>query len=255
VKNKTVLFTLIILFELASLTQAEEASLGVDLTTFWGTKFIWNGGDYFENHAGILNTVNFDLYGTGFNAGLITAHAGSSGLVNKEGFGYYIKYRSSIFDDSPFKADYQLRWQYYDFYDNPSTLDVQEIRLHISFPELFSNKIIPTYHGKYLYTARGGGERAATEPEGFIHMFGLKYGMDTPLLSSRLDFKWDISYRDGWGGKKFDHDWSHTTFTVSTNIPFGQGILIPSLYYQISMEDTVNENNELYASLSYKIKF
>ena len=51
------------------------------------------------------------------------------------------------------------------------------------------------------------------------------------------------------------HEWTHTTLCISTPIPFGKGTFTPSLNYQISMEDTINEDNELYALLAYKISF
>jgi hypothetical protein len=243
----------------ANFARAEETDrsrLGIDLTVFWASKFIWHGVDYFDNHSGLLNTVNFDLFDSGFNAGLVTAHTGSSGSVNKEGFAYYLKYCDSVFDDSRFKTDYRLRWQYYDFYRNPSdAADLQELRLNMSWPEVFSENLIPQYQISYLYSAKSDGLAAAREPEGFLHIFSLCYIMNPPQLSAPLYFDWNITYRDGWGGEQYAHNWSHITLKLSTPIDFGKGTLRPSLNYQISMEDTVNENNELYATMTYKISF
>ena len=255
-KSKVLLLASLIIFASTSLATADQERLGINFSTVWQSKFMWYGENYFDNHAGVLNTLDFDLYQTGFHAGFLSATAGGSKSVNKEGHAYYIKYVNCLFEDSRFKTDYQIRWQYYDFFDNPSAAaDLQEFRLNIWLPELLRSKIVPRYHFSYLYSAKSNSDISALEPEGFLHIFGLNYDLENISPSIPLNFDWLLTYRDGWGGKKFAHDWTHTTFGLSTTIPFAKGTLTPHIHYQISMEDTINTHNELFTCLTYNISF
>ena len=120
-KYKALLAGLILLV-LTGSALAEKQRLGIDFTTIWYSKFIWYGRDYFNNHAGTFTDVDLDLYQTDFHAGFINASSGGGKSVNLQGHAYYMKYVSSIFEDSPLETDYQLRWQYYDFFDNPKLI-------------------------------------------------------------------------------------------------------------------------------------
>jgi hypothetical protein len=255
-KNKALLLAFFIILAPSGLATADQERLGINFSTLWQSKFMWYGQNYFDNHAGVLNTVDFDLYQTGFHAGFISAISGGGRSLNKEGYAYYIKYVDSIFEDSRFKTDYQIRWQYYDFFDNPSdATDLSEFRLNIWLPKLLKSKIIPRYHLSYLYSAKSNSGISAREPEGFMHIFGLNYDLKNISPKIPLNFDWLITYRDGWGGKKYAHDWTHTTFSLSTAMPLGKGTLTPGIHYQISMEDTINTHNEFFTCLTYNISF
>lgn len=68
----------------------------------------------------------------------------------------------------------------------------------------------------------------------------------------------EVVYNDGIGPADdvVDHDWSHVLFSVST--PFGISdnlTLTPALYYQLSMDDSVNDDDETWVGLSMTYKF
>ena len=65
-------------------------------------------------------------------------------------------------------------------------------------------------------------------------------------------------YNDGVGpgGNVVDHDWTNAVFGVSTGIDLAENVsLTPGVYHQISMDDTVNNENETWATLSMTYKF
>jgi hypothetical protein len=61
----------------------------------------------------------------------------------------------------------------------------------------------------------------------------------------------------GPGGQNVDQDWSNAVFGVSTGINLSDDlVLTPGVYYQITMEDTVNDDkDELWTTLSMTYKF
>ena len=76
-----------------------------------------------------------------------------------------------------------------------------------------------------------------------------------PETEIPLTFSWDITYNDGQGGSDIDHDWSHITWGLSTSLDVGTGSFTPVAYYQTSMDDSVNNEDESWISLSYTLNF
>jgi hypothetical protein len=65
----------------------------------------------------------------------------------------------------------------------------------------------------------------------------------------------DVTYNDGYGGVAIEHDWSHATFRMSTNLVMENWTFTPSLNYQISMDDSVNNENELWFGITTTYRF
>jgi hypothetical protein len=91
--------------------------------------------------------------------------------------------------------------------------------------------------------------------EGFLHTFGLTYDFNAPQIDLPLTFSWDIAYNDGQGSSDFDHEWAYTTFGLSTYIEFGPGGFTPAVYYQKTMDKSINNEDELWCSFSYTLEF
>jgi hypothetical protein len=72
-----------------------------------------------------------------------------------------------------------------------------------------------------------------------------------------MKFSADAVYNDGTGADSVDHDWSHILWGLSTSMtcPVTGAKVTPGIWYQTSMEDTVNENDEFWGGLSYALTF
>jgi hypothetical protein len=80
-----------------------------------------------------------------------------------------------------------------------------------------------------------------------------------------MKFMWDIWYNDGTGtsvdsrgvSHRADHDWSHILWGLSTNFrcPLTGAKITPAVWYQTSMDDSVNKNDEFWGGLSYALSF
>jgi hypothetical protein len=103
---------------------------------------------------------------------------------------------------------------------------------------------------------------------GPIHVMGLDYNWTSECMPELpMKLSWDITYNDGTGTVvdddgdnvvgPVDHDWSHMTFGLSTSMkcPMTGGKVTPGVWFQKSMDDSVNNEDELYAGLSYSLTF
>lgn len=258
-KKLVMLIVAIVLYNNISVVVAGESEkeLGISLDVTWVSKYIWRGQDLYDDHAAFQPSINFDLYGTGFSANIWTSYAGSSGFRDTEENNYSVTYSATAFDGQISQTDYAISWLYYDVYDAPTRdSDSQDIILDLSWPELLGGKVVPVYQLSYYFSAKGGGDIAAAQIEGFYHVFGLDYDVQIAEIENPLTLHWDIAYNDGQGGTDFDHDWSHMTWSVSTSFEdFFGATLTPALYYQTSMERSVNPEDEFWVGISYGFDF
>lgn len=271
-KKKGILLTAVILLSMAGLAQAQE-ELGVTVDVTWVSKYIWRGFDRLDDKTAFQPSINLDLYDTGLSFNLWSSHAGSSkgggsvSTVDAEEWRYALTYADSVLDGERYQTDYAVGWVYYDFPDMASNdADAQEFNVALSWPDICPAGVVPRYTLIKMWPAGGGGDNNAMG--GFIHVFGLGYDLTMPPIlpdttEQTLSFTWDITYNDGTGsgigafptGSAVDHDWSHMLWGVSTAIECGPGTFTPAVYYQISMDDSVNDEDEFWAGLSYTVSF
>jgi uncharacterized protein (TIGR02001 family) len=245
----------------AGFAQAVEEELGIDFDATWVSKYIWRGIDKLDDKAAFQPSINVDLYGTGFSVNVWTSQAGSSkgdgalSTVDREEWRYAVTYGNSVFDGESYRTNYALSWIYYDYPDIASNdADMQEFNLALSWPDICPAGVVPSYTAIYMWPAEGNG--AVRKSSGFIHVFGLGYGLEVAEMPNPLNFGVAAVFNDGTVANTVDHDWSHILWSVSTSIdvPMG-GKLTPGLYYQTSMDDSVNTEDEFWVSLSYGFSF
>lgn len=235
--------------------QQDEPKLGIEFDATWASKYIWRGMDLYDDHAAFQPSINFDLFGTGFSVNVWESSACGSGFVSSDELDYTVTYQNSVFNDSKLQTDYSLSWLYYDYFRISSDeADSQEFNMSLSWPNACP-VITPTYTISYLYAAKGSSPASSLEMEGFAHILGFTYDCNIPETDLPLTFSWDITYNDGQGDSSIDHDWSHITWGLSTGIDFGPGRFTPAVYYQTSMDSSVNNEDEFWTTLSYTLSF
>jgi hypothetical protein len=107
------------------------------------------------------------------------------------------------------------------------------------------------------------GSHAPGTASGFAHVFMLDYPLtvggilpETP--EQVLNLHAEAIYNDGVDprGIGVDHDWSNAVLGVSTGIDLTEDlVLTPGVFHQISMDDSVNNEEETWATLSMTYKF
>jgi hypothetical protein len=225
------------------------------------TKYIWRGFDVLDDKAAFQPSANLALE-NGLNFNVWSSFAGASknngnvSTVDATEFDYTVSYKNTFGEDACL-TNYTVGWRYYDYPKiNSKRADMQEGFIELAWPNLIGNNITPRYAYYHMWSARSGG--AAAGNGGPIHDIGVDYTWtfdSAPELP--MKFSSDIVYNDGVGGPNVDHDWSHVLWGLSTSFtcPLTGATITPGVWYQTSMEDTVNKNDEFWGGLSYTLTF
>lgn len=268
---KRVLVGLVVLLSLGAIVQAAEVATTVDLT--YTTKYLWRGFDKLDNVSAWQPSVNFD-FGNGFSANVFASYAGSGGMtaanssspayagasrVNLTEYQYTLAYGGTMNEGCPWRTNYSIGYRYFDYIDTDTQdNDIMEVFVTGEMPDLIEGGVVPHFGVFQVWPAQSGADGFAHGYTGTIYLMGFNYGFtldSAPELP--MTFSWDIVYNDGTGGTTVDHDWSHMVWglTTSMDCPATGGKLTPGIYFQNSFEDTVNTQDEYWASLSYSFSF
>ena len=119
---------------------------------------------------------------------------------------------------------------------------------------------LPIYSASPNYENRNEG--------GWIHLFGIGYDLSIASLLENgaeqdLHLSVDIAYNDGTGANcnaqantGVDHDWSHAVFGISTDFKLSDDLTFaPGIYYQVSMDDSVNASDEYWLRLGLTYRY
>lgn len=237
------------------------------------TKYIWRGFDVLDDKAAFQPSVNLDL-GNGWNFNVWSSFAGASknggsvSTVDATEMDYSIAYKNS-FGENCFLTNYTVGWRYYDWIkidsergdnSNSSLQDMQEGFVELAMPNLIGNGFVPRY--AYYHMWQAVGDSGHTFGQGPIHDLGLDYNWtfeqmpELPMKASA-----DAVFNDGTGystdDNGVDSDWSHILWGLSTNFkcPMTGAKVTPGIFYQTSMDDSVNKNDEFFSGISYALSF
>ena len=180
--------------------------------------------------------------------------------MNDQEMRYYVAYNGSLWQDTPNVTNYSAIWTYYDFLNIRSdNRDAQEGGAHFSWPRLIpmpKGYLVPNYYIGKLWSARTGAVNRTQG--GWIHILGLGY--DFPLYGigaeqQLVHLSAELVYNDGLGLGNEDHDFSHFVLGVSSLVKAQDLAVIPAVYYQISIEDSLNTEDEIWFAITLKHKF
>ncbi|MDH4241199.1 MAG: hypothetical protein OEW48_16700 [Phycisphaerae bacterium] len=264
-KKKAILLTVVILFSTGPPALAQEGGISgtVDLT--YMSKYIWRGFDIYGNDDGIQLGTNINISDTGFGLKTLWSRANGSGFENLEEFDITLYYNNLVYEDETYATNYTLGWTYYGYPDEPSSLrNYQEFLLSLAWPKICPAGFVPSYTIVYMWPAEEGSVQ--NDNGGWLHILGIGYDLKVPELVPELPeqvlhLSGSLIYNGGVGAAyapngSVDHDWSHFLFGASTDFDLGNNLAFcPALYYQASMEDSVNSSDETWVSLSLKYKF
>ena len=264
--KRVILTTTVCLLVATGLVKAEAGELSGMVDVTYQSKYIWRGFDIFDDKSAIQPSVNLDLFGTGFGISAMAHRANSSGHELFERWDYYVHYSNKLFEDERYATFWRLGWVYYNFPEFSShkrgSPDLSELHWILSWPNAIPVEgLVPTYILVKLWPANGGSLQRETS--GFAHIFMLDYSMPIPGILPDTDeqilrFHSELVFNDGVhpGGGNADHDWSNFVFGVETDFDLGYNFsLTPGIYQQLSMDDSVNDEDETWINLSLKYKF
>ena len=95
--KKITLLAVIILLSISGLVQAEPGELSGSLNVTYLSSYIWRGFDYYaDDRSAIQGSINLDLYGTGFDLGILSRRAISNDYENAENLNVTLSYSNSV---------------------------------------------------------------------------------------------------------------------------------------------------------------
>jgi len=234
---------------------AEPGELGVSLDLSYWTKWMTKGAEGYGQQGAAFETLDIDLYGTGFGVKVTHRNAISSGYVDKQRFDYRPYYKNQLFKDEPHAMNYNIGVGYEHYYGLSRTKanTTYEWIGAFSWPNLFPNGPVPRYIAHYEYPADGG--NANRDVTGWVHRFGLDYDLNSPVKGLPLRLSTEVAYTDGLG--RAAHDWSYANVGLSSKIKITDNLaFVPAVFQQITMDKSVSRKKDItYAILSVKYKF
>jgi len=257
--KKYLLGTLLILLMVpgsSGRAQEQGSKLGIDLDTTFVSKYLWRGYDLFDDKGAWQPSINYDILGTGFNANVWGSFPIGSGNENWTELDYTFGYGHTFFEEEKYALEIGGNYIYYDYPKLNRFADTQEIGVGIALPRLISFgeiALVPGYYGGKLWPTKGQDDVA-----GGVHILSLNCDIPVPCpirkdVDQVFSLFTDLTYNDG--AFNADHDWSHATVGLSTGFAIGPVTVTPALYYQKSMDDSVNNEDELWGGLSVSYSF
>ena len=241
------------------LAQDQQASsLGFDFDLSFYTKYMWRGYDFYDDHAAFQPSLTYNLFDTGFSANVWGSLPFGSGNEEWNELDYTFAYHATLMEDTPTALDFGVHYAYFDFFKANRFADIQELAADLALPNLFPigpGCLVPSY----FVTKNWPNKSSTPDVSGWFHIFGLSYDLPVPCIfvpdtTRTLNFYTNLIYNDGF--LDADHDWSALILGVtSSGVNLGPVNIQPSIHYQFSMDDSVDNENEFWAGVSLYYSF
>lgn len=245
--------------------------LGITLTGAWESKFIWRGFEIL-NSGVYRHDVDVSLWDTGFHfrfQGSHPSHDRSKPLLSAHPpwlenakifsydrsdidiFGYNLSWKKDVCEGLNLEVGgnyfdmYGLNSQKADFLESYGILTLTKIPLTPHFGAYYDWPYNDSHKGEGWMTDIG-----VLKPLPFPGCPALGISATALLLSA------DLWYNGGaWSGM-VEPGWAYAEFKAMLPIPLPHHLmLIPGVTYQWSLEDTVNKDDELYATVALQYKW
>ncbi|MCH9023130.1 MAG: hypothetical protein IID32_10260 [Planctomycetes bacterium] len=232
-----------------SVVQAE----GFTVDNEFSSKYMWRGFDLFDDHGAWMPSVDFEL-AEGWGLNVWSAQPFGSGNQKGVEYDYTLSFSNTINEGETDEVEYSVGYIMYQF-PNKNDLNANEIGIGFSFPSALSGGDLPLVPSVYLGKFEGDG--------GAYYSFRLDWEVECPDTGQVFGVYGDVAYNDGMGtyensaGDEFDigSDLSHVSFGISTDVEIMDISISPFVNYQMSLEDTINSDDELWAGFSTSITF
>lgn len=259
--------------------QEEGGALGATVGATWDSKYVWRGFDIFDGESATHMMFDLNLWDTGFGVGAVGHRANSGGFEDRERWDGTAYYQGSLFESAPLATNFRIGYVYYYYpeLNSGESLDMHEGQLILAWPNVLP---IPGLQPSYAFIAIGQAETPsaiADEGSGFLHIGMLDYSFATPgvlpwteeqvfILHAEVIYNSDVTItpttpRNDWTVvyENPPHAFTNAVFGASTDFPLdpdGALLLTPSVYYQITMDNAINEDDsEFWVSVGLSYTF
>lgn len=245
----------------SGVSAADSFGLHPDVTV--ASKYMAHGFNINGDHPSLQPSLHVDTLVPGLQFTAWAALPTDRDDRASDEFDYLIKYGRLIGGEAPWAFLVHGYVDYWLYPNHPNAGQVDEstgevtpdlkgwkFNGGVSFPNLLPlgpAKLVPGY-GYYFWTPQDEN----TFEDGGVHELTLNYGLPVTKGQS-LDLGASLNYHDGVFG--VEPGWSHATAQASTTFKAGVVKVTPSVNYQWSFEDSVNDEDEFWAALSVAADF
>ncbi|MBN2063989.1 MAG: hypothetical protein JW745_04225 [Sedimentisphaerales bacterium] len=230
----------------------EPAGLGVALDSTFVSKYMWRGYDIYDDHGAWQPSVTFDLFGTGFSLNIWGSQPIGSGNEELTETDVTAAYYFQAFSEEKYAVDVTFDFVYFGYPKANHLMAAHEAEVWLSMPNLLQAGEIAIVPG-YCFATMWPDSSGVAGVSGAFHVLSLAANMPLPGTEQVISLSSQAVYNDG--AYAADHDWSNAAFGLSTSFEAGSICIKPSLNYQISMDDSVNTDDEIWAGLSLSTSF
>jgi hypothetical protein len=238
----------------------------------WDSQYIWRGFDVFDDDGAAHVMADMGLFGGDFGVSVVGHQSLGESFGDLQRWDGTFYYQGGLFAGEPLATNFRLGYVYY-YYPRANegrTQDLMEGHAVLSWPNLLPIQgLQPSYAFVYMFPGRDSHWAERANPgfddnsKGMFHIFMLDYAFTIPVVGldeQVIKLHSELVYNDGVSpfGNAVDSGLSHAVLGASTDFAFGLArnlVLTPAVYYQLSMEDSVNPDDEFWASLSLKYAF
>ncbi len=242
--------------------------------TAWDSQYIWRGFDIFRDASAMHVMADLNLFDSGFGVSAVGHQSLGDAFGELQRWDGTVYYQNVLWSGEPLATNFRLGYVYYYYPKTNSglTQDLMEGHVILSWPNLLPIQgLQPSYAFAYMWPGRSNHWAQIANPtfdddsKGMFQILMLDYAFTiAPLLSWMDDQVIKLHSELVWNGglsplgAKVNSGLSDAVIGISTDFAFGAArniVLTPAFYYQFSLEDTVNPEDEAWASISLKYAF
>jgi hypothetical protein len=241
--------------------------------TAWDSQYIWRGFDIFRDAGAIHVMADLSLFDSGFGVSAVGHQSLGDAFGELQRWDGTFYYQNVLWSGAPLATNFRLGYVYY-YYPKTNfglTQDLMEGHAVLSWPNLLPIQgLQPSFAFAYMWPGRQNPWAESVNPDfddnstGMFLIGMLDYAFTVPGLLTLDDqvvkLHSELVYNGGVSpfGNNVQSGFSDAVIGASTDFVFGADrniVLTPAVYYQFSFEDTVNPDNEFWASVSLKFAF
>jgi hypothetical protein len=240
----------------------------------WDSQYVWRGFDLSYGNSVVHAFTNLNLFDTGFGVSAVGHQGISEALGDLQRWDGTVYYQNGLFAGESYATNFRLGFVYY-YYPKANfglTEDLMEGNAILAWPNLLPIKgLQPSYVFAYMRPGRSNPWKHVANPAfdnnatGMFHIAMLDYAFTVPTLLPWMDEQMiklhsEVVYNSGVSpfGREVNSGFSDAVVGASTDFTFGANnniVLTPAVYYQFSLEETVNPDNEFWGGISLKYLF
>lgn len=214
----------------------------------YASKYMWRGLDLQDDDPAFQSDLFIDIGSTGLYAGAFYSAATSDRDRWRiwDEIDAYLGYYSTLWQDKRYSIDYDAGFTHYYFFQQGREADTQEVALVLKMPKvapLFDSFLVPRLKLHY------GWSPFSDADSGFwVGVAGLyEHALPSAIRfqdNQTLSWKIESYHNDGAQGFEVHPGWSHILTGLATTVEWKGIGFTPEVYYQWSLEDTVDYENE-----------